>query len=157
MFTLYTPTPLGKMLLLANAGALLGAWFSGQKYYPEHCAAWEQSPSHPVLRAAADQLAAYFSGKRRIFDIPLEPRGTEFQRSVWKNLLDIPYGGTCSYSELAFRAGAAAARPVGAAVGKNPISVIIPCHRVIGKNGGLTGYAGGLDRKARLLALETTR
>jgi len=155
MFTCLTPTPLGEMLLLADADALLGAWFTGQKYYPADCNAWERKPSHPVLRAAAAQLLEYFSGKRRVFDLPLAPAGTTFQCTVWKALTDIPYGATCSYSEVAARSGAAAARPVGAAVGKNPVSVIIPCHRVLGKDGSLTGYAGGLERKAKLLALET--
>jgi methylated-DNA-[protein]-cysteine S-methyltransferase len=109
-------------------------------------------------RAVAAQLAEYFCGKRRSFDVELAPRGTEFQRAVWSELCRIPFGDTISYAELARRIGKpAAVRAVGAANGANPIAVIVPCHRVIGSNGSLTGYGGGIERKQWLLALEGRR
>jgi methylated-DNA-[protein]-cysteine S-methyltransferase len=109
----------------------------------------------PLLREAADQLRAYFAGERREFDIPLAPRGTEFQRRVWDAVSEIPYGATASYSEIAAEVYTpAACRAVGAANGRNPLPVIVPCHRVIGAAGALTGYGGGLDRKRSLLDLE---
>jgi methylated-DNA-[protein]-cysteine S-methyltransferase len=108
-----------------------------------------------MLRVAADQLAAYFAGERTDFDLPLSPSGTPFQLSVWRALLSIPYGETISYRELARRIGnAKAVRAVGAANGRNPIPIIVPCHRVIGADGSLTGYGGGLPRKRLLLELE---
>ncbi len=105
--------------------------------------------------ALRGQLAEYFAGERRAFDLPLAPAGTPWQRAVWDALLDLPYGETITYTELAARAGRpGAARAAGAANGRNPIAIVIPCHRVVGTGGGLTGYAGGLDAKGRLLALE---
>ena len=117
-----------------------------------------ESADHPVLRAAADQLAEYFAGERTTFDLPLAPLGSSWQRSVWEQLLKIGYGETASYGEIAARLGKtnAASRAVGTANGSNPIPIVIPCHRVIGANGTLTGYAGGLDRKQLLLDLERT-
>jgi methylated-DNA-[protein]-cysteine S-methyltransferase len=113
-------------------------------------------PDHPVLRAAAKQLADYFAGRRRGFDLPLEFRGTDFQRRVWRALLDIPYGETRSYLDVARTLGnPAAVRAVGAANGRNPISIIAPCHRVIGASGDLTGFGGGMEAKAWLLAHES--
>ncbi|MGI9576485.1 methylated-DNA--[protein]-cysteine S-methyltransferase [Alloalcanivorax xenomutans] len=148
------PTSLGALLLAAEDDALVGAWFEGQKYHPDP-RPWRHNPAHPLLVTAADQVRAYFSGERRDFDLPLAPRGTEFQRQVWGALREIRCGNTSTYGELAHRLGRPrAVRAVGAAVGRNPCSVIIPCHRVLGANGSLTGYAGGIDRKARLLALE---
>lgn len=115
-------------------------------------------PSHPVLRETVRQLEAYFAGRRQRFDVPLDPRGTEFQRRVWSALLDIPFGETRSYGDLAREVGrAGGARAVGQANRNNPIGVIVPCHRVIAADGSLGGYAGGLDRKRRLLALEGVR
>jgi methylated-DNA-[protein]-cysteine S-methyltransferase len=114
-----------------------------------------EKSTHPILRAAARQLREYFAGKRRAFDVPLEFRGTEFQRHVWSALLTIPYGETRTYRQIAEQVGnPAAVRAVGAANGRNPIAIIAPCHRVIGTNGHLTGFGGGLDAKAHLLALE---
>jgi methylated-DNA-[protein]-cysteine S-methyltransferase len=111
--------------------------------------------STPVLDAAVRQLGEYFAGERRAFDLPLAPRGTGFQQRVWQALLAIPYGETCSYSDVARAIGRpAASRAVGAANGKNPIAIVVPCHRVIGASGALTGYGGGLDTKRWLLALE---
>jgi methylated-DNA-[protein]-cysteine S-methyltransferase len=117
---------------------------------------WREDASHPVLREAVAQLAAYFAGERTAFDLPLDLQaGTPFQQSVWQALLAIPPGGTTSYSELGRRLGRPqAARAVGAAVGRNPISIVVPCHRVLGTGGALTGYAGGLERKTALLRLE---
>ena len=115
-------------------------------------------PAGGSFDAVVRQLADYFAGRRREFDIPLAPRGTEFQLAVWDELLRIPYGDTISYAELARRIGRpAAVRAVGAANGANPIPVIVPCHRVIGANGSLTGYGGGIERKQFLLALEGRR
>ncbi|HEX6706631.1 MAG TPA: methylated-DNA--[protein]-cysteine S-methyltransferase [Albitalea sp.] len=147
-------TPLGEVLLARTAGGLAGAWFAGQKDHPGVLAA-PQRPDDPLLRAAADQLEAYFAGRATRFDLPLDLRGTDFQRSVWHALMAIASGGTRSYREIALQVGSArAVRAVGAAVGKNPLSVIVPCHRVVGSSGELTGYAGGLDRKRALLRLE---
>ena len=116
----------------------------------------ERDDAHPVLVEAARQLAAYFAGDLKHFDLPLAPVGTEFQQRVWKGLCEIGYGETSSYGELAHRLGKtnAASRAVGLANGRNPIPIVIPCHRVIGANGTLTGYAGGVDRKQKLLELE---
>jgi methylated-DNA-[protein]-cysteine S-methyltransferase len=147
-------TPLGGLLLARTAQGLAGAWFDGQKDHPGPLAAPER-PHDPLLRTAADQLAAYFAGRVARFDLPLDLRGTEFQRGVWQALLCIASGRTCSYRDIALQVGSArAVRAVGAAVGKNPLSVIVPCHRVLGSDGALTGYAGGVDRKRALLTLE---
>ena len=116
------------------------------------------NPAHSVLRDAQRQLNEYFAGQRRVFSLPLDFKGTDFQQRVWQALLTIPYGQTRSYLQIAEQLGnPKAVRAVGAANGKNPISIIAPCHRVIGSNGRLTGFAGGLDAKARLLALESRR
>ena len=148
-------TPLGPMLLAATPRGLAGAWFDGQRHWPD-ASGWREEPAHAVLREAATQLCAYFAGRRETFDVPLDPLGgTAFQRSVWDALPAIPRGKTATYSGLAARLGhAQAARAIGAAVGRNPLSVIVPCHRVVGSDGSLTGYAGGLDRKTALLRLE---
>src|SRR5690606_5293082 len=117
---------------------------------------WAEQPGHPMLRQAREQLADYFDGRRASFELPLDLRlGTAFQQSVWQALLRIPRGETTSYGELSRRVGRPlAARAVGAAVGRNPMSVVVPCHRVLGAGGALTGYAGGLERKTALLRLE---
>ena len=147
-------TPLGALLLARTARGLAGAWFAGQKHHPARFAA-PQCPDDALLARAADQLQAYFAGGRERFDVPLDLHGTPFQRAVWDALCAIPGGTTCSYGAIARRIGSAAAlRAVGAAVGRNPVSVIVPCHRVIGSDGSLTGYAGGIDRKRALLDLE---
>jgi len=147
-------TPLGRLLLARTPRGLAGAWFDGQKHHPAPLTALRR-PDDALLRRAADQLHAYFSGDDVAFDVPLDLQGTAFQRAVWQALLAIPSGGTRSYGELARSLGVATAvRAVGAAVGRNPVSVIVPCHRVVGSDGALTGYAGGVDRKRALLALE---
>ena len=148
-------TPLGTMLLSASDRGLNGAWFDGQRHQPD-LRHWPQALHHPVLRTAQEQLQAYFAGRLQRFDLPLDlSGGTDFQRAVWQELLGIATGRTSSYGLLAQRIGKpAAVRAVGAAVGRNPVSVIVPCHRVLGSDGSLTGYAGGLPRKTALLGLE---
>lgn len=155
MKTFYTQfqSPLGVVVLQANDQGLLGAWFETQTTQPEHLGTYNES--HCVLNLAKTQLNEYFLGSRKTFDIPLAAQGTSFQIKVWQALTSIPYGETWSYQELANAIGnPKAVRAVGTANGRNPISVIVPCHRVIGKNGQLTGYAGGVERKAYLLKLE---
>ena len=147
-------TPLGKLLLARTARGLAGVWFEGQKHHPATLTALRR-PDDELLRRAADQLHAYFAGERDRFDLPLDLHGTPFQRAVWNALLAIPAGSTRSYGEIAKALGSAAAvRAVGGAVGRNPVSIVVPCHRVIGGDGSLTGYAGGVDRKRALLTLE---
>ncbi len=152
------PTPLGPVLLRASALGLSGLWFEGQRHLPDldEVASWKAAPDHPVLQATAQQLDEYFARLRQRFDLPLDPSGgTPFQRAVWQALLAIPFGQQGVYGELAWQLERPrAVRAVGAAVGRNPVSIIVPCHRVVGANGALTGYAGGLDRKRALLALE---
>ncbi|OGB29516.1 MAG: cysteine methyltransferase [Burkholderiales bacterium RIFCSPLOWO2_12_FULL_61_40] len=145
-------SPLGPMVLAATPAGLAGVWFDGQRHQPDP-SPWPAAPNHPVLQAAQAQLAAYFAGTRRSFDLPLDlERGTAFQQSVWRALLQIPYGATLSYGALGAVIGKpSAVRAVGAAVGRNPVSIIVPCHRVLGAQGALTGYAGGLERKTALL------
>lgn len=147
-------TPLGPLTATRSAAGLSGLWFDDQKHHPGPLAVPVDDGSDPVLSAAAVALAAYFAGQP--YRLPaLDPSGTEFQRQVWQALLTIPAGQPASYGELAQRLGRAnAARALGAAVGRNPISVLVPCHRVVGADGSLTGYAGGLARKQALLSLE---
>lgn len=148
-------TALGPVLLATTPRGLAGVWFDGQRHHPD-TTGWRFDAAHPVLVAAMAQLDDYFAGRRTSFDLPLDlQHGTAFQQSVWKALLAIPRGASTSYGELGQRIGApAAARAIGAAVGRNPLSVVVPCHRVLGAGGALTGYAGGLDRKTALLQLE---
>ncbi|MDB5955407.1 methylated-DNA--[protein]-cysteine S-methyltransferase [Ramlibacter sp.] len=152
--TLYE-SPLGTMLLAATDFGLAGVWFVGQRHGPD-ASGWRQDPGHPVLREAIAQLTAYYAGERTSFELPLDLRfGTPFQQSVWTALQAIPRGGTTSYAQIARQLGRPqAARAIGAAVGRNPVSIVVPCHRVLGTGGALTGYAGGLERKTALLRLE---
>ncbi|HET7863761.1 MAG TPA: methylated-DNA--[protein]-cysteine S-methyltransferase [Burkholderiaceae bacterium] len=149
------PTPLGPVTLAATARGLAGLWFDGQKYHPGPLAA-PVDPGHPHIAQAMDELGRYFAGaSASAFTTRLDPQGTPFQQEVWRALLRIASGSTRTYGELA--AGLqvpGAARAVGAAVGRNPISILVPCHRVLGSGGSLTGYAGGLHRKQALLGLE---
>jgi methylated-DNA-[protein]-cysteine S-methyltransferase len=146
-------SPLGPLLLAADAQGLRRIEFFGGKRAPPAPASG--SAFDPVLEETIRQLAAYFAGRLEIFDLPLAPEGTRFQRNVWRHLGEIPYGQTISYGELACRIGnPRASRAVGLANGSNPIVIVIPCHRVIGSNGKLTGYGGGLPIKEKLLALE---
>ncbi|MBT2326028.1 methylated-DNA--[protein]-cysteine S-methyltransferase [Variovorax paradoxus] len=148
-------SPLGRITLAATDEGLAGAWFDRQRHWPD-TSGWQADAAHAVLRQAAAQLADYFAGRRQHFDLPLDlSHGTDFQQAVWQALLAIPSGRTTSYGALSAGIGKpAAVRAVGAAVGRNPISVIVPCHRVLGTDGSLTGYAGGLERKSALLELE---
>lgn len=148
-------SPLGPMLLAATGNGLCGVWFEGQRHGPTRVE-WREDHAHPVLRQAVRQLQEWFGGTRTAFELPLDLRGgTPFQQSVWQALLAIPRGGTTSYADLARRLGRPqAARAIGAAVGRNPVSIVVPCHRVLGSGGALTGYAGGLERKTALLQLE---
>ena len=151
-----TESPIGDLRLVAREGALTAIEFSPFQASPLGQPRGERSDDDPVLRSTADQLAAYFSGDLKDFDLPLAPVGTDFQQRVWAQLRLIGYGETASYGQVAHRLGMtnAASRAVGLANGRNPIPVVIPCHRVIGANGTLTGYAGGLERKQLLLSLE---
>ena len=148
-------SPLGPMILAATPHGIAGIWFEGQRHAPR-TGAWPHDAAHPVLAKAATQLREYFRGERTTFDLPLDLQGgTPFQQSVWQALLAIPRGNTTSYASLGHAIGKpAAVRAVGAAVGRNPLSVVVPCHRVLGSDGSLTGYAGGLERKSALLKLE---
>ena len=147
--------PLGGMLVVGTDTALGGIYFAGQKYYPAPCDQWPEAPGDALLTEARRQLEAYFEGRRRSFDLPLAPEGTPWQRAVWRELCAVPYGATRSYGELARRLGKpTASRAVGAAVGRNPLTLVIPCHRIVGAAGNLTGYAGGIERKRALLDLE---
>lgn len=152
-------TPLGPVLLCASHQGLAGLWFDGQRHHPaaDRVAKWTVHPAHPLLREAAVQLDDWFAGRRTAFDLPLDlSAGTDFQQQVWKALLGIERGQHHSYRDLAQAIGRPqAVRAVGAAVGRNPLSIVVPCHRVLGSDGSLTGYAGGLDRKRALLRLET--
>lgn len=150
-------TPLGPLLLARTKSGLAGAWFAGQTHHPSAIDAPERDDDS-LLADAASQLRAYFAGERSSFDLALDLHGTPFQRSVWAELLRIEPGATRSYGAIAGRLGMpAASRAVGAAVGRNPVSIIVPCHRVVGSTGSLTGYAGGLERKTALLRLESAR
>jgi methylated-DNA-[protein]-cysteine S-methyltransferase len=149
-------SPHGQMLLVANSDALSGVYFDGQKYLPGIAPQWRRDARHATLRQAKRELAEYFGGARKRFEVALAAEGTPFQRSVWKVISSVAFGETITYGELAHRAGCAgSARAAGAATGRNPIGIIVPCHRIVGADGSLTGYAGGLDRKRALLALES--
>lgn len=146
-------TPLGPMTAAATAAGLAGLWFDGQAHHPGTLAA-PTDRSQRWIAAAADALGAYFAGDD-VPPVPLDLRGTPFQRAVWNVLQALPAGRTSTYADVATRAGApAAARAAGAAIGRNPVSILVPCHRVVGRDGSLTGYAGGVERKRALLRHE---
>ncbi len=160
-------TPLGNLTLVASPNGLAGAWFDNQRHLPPALAAqlagqnalWPEQATHPILQEAVKQLTAYFAGQKNGFDLPLDlSAGSEFQQAVWQALLAIERGSTTSYGALSASIGRpSAVRAVGGAIGRNPLSIIVPCHRVIGSTGSLTGYAGGLERKIALLQLEGAR
>jgi methylated-DNA-[protein]-cysteine S-methyltransferase len=160
MVQLAVTTRLGPVRLAASPVGLAGLWFEGQRHEPVQQlhgpSAWPEAAAHPVLLEASRQLGQYLSGRRDAFDLPLDlSSGTGFQQDVWRALLTVGRGTTTSYGALGRRLGRSLAmRAVGAAVGRNPLSIVVPCHRVVGANGSLTGYAGGLDRKTALLVLE---
>jgi methylated-DNA-[protein]-cysteine S-methyltransferase len=151
----YYHSPRGRILLVADDRALTGVYFAGQKYHPRIDEQWKRADRHEPLRQAKRELSEYFDGKRTRFTVEVSPHGTPFQRAVWKAIADVRFGQTIAYGELAERAGyPGSARAAGAATGRNPISIIVPCHRIVGSNGSLTGYAGGLAKKRALLELE---
>ena len=165
LYTTHYASPLGALLLVCDNDGLTHLAFAQQKYFP-NLAASQKAPDHPILTLTRRWLDSYFTGTAPDFTPPLHASGSEFQRAVWQLLLAIPYGETTTYGvlakEIARRQNRArmSAQAVGGAVGRNPIGIIVPCHRVVGTNGSLTGYAAGLDKKIALLALEgidTTR
>ena len=146
-------SPLGMLTVAAGESGICALVMEGQRYEREHLAAPDLEADSEWLQKVRRWLDGYFAGKNPEMDFPLTPEGTAFQQRVWRELTRIPYGETVSYGELAARLNSSA-RAVGAAVGRNPISILIPCHRVLGRDGRLTGYAGGPERKAALLQLE---
>ncbi len=162
MITAYLaiPSPVGELLLTATDEGLTRVWFEENRHGGPRSAEWQRADevggaAERILRDAREQLDAYFAGERKSFDLPLAAAGTPFQERVWKTLRSIPFGHTTSYGEIATRMGEPkAVRAVGAANGRNPISIIVPCHRVIGANGDLTGFGGGIERKRWLLEHE---
>lgn len=149
-------SPVGELRIIEREGEITAIEFTPFREPSEDRPVGERKDDCPVLVETERQLKSYFSGESNSFDLPLAPRGTEFQQRVWKELLEIPHGQTASYGEIAQRLGHtnASSRAVGLANGRNPIPIVIPCHRVIGANGLLTGYAGGIERKQVLLTLE---
>ena len=148
-------SPLGPMYATAEDDGITHVEFLGAKYAPAESPEWVEDPHSPELAACGTQLAEYFAGKRTEFALRVAPRGSEFQQRVWREISRVPFGETISYAELARRAGAPGqARAAGAATGRNPVSLVVPCHRIVGSDGSLTGYAGGLERKRELLELE---
>ena len=146
-------TPIDRLVVSSDGSAIVGVWMANAEPDDRHWA--DRCGTDSLLDEARRQLTAYFAGRLRAFDLPLAPNGTDFQRRVWVELTKIPFGTTVSYGELARRlSNAAAVRAVGAANGRNPIPIIVPCHRVIGSNGSLTGFGGGLPRKQWLLRHE---
>lgn len=155
IYKLTIPSPIDPLLLKADEDALTCIFFEPHQGQPDDVEpVWETD--HPVLNEAARQLRQYFEGERTTFDVPLRLHGTAFQQAVWAELLKIPFGETTTYGTIATTLGdPKATRAVGAAVGRNPVSIIVPCHRVIGSTGAITGFAGGLPRKRFLLDLES--
>lgn len=159
LYTSHYTSPLGGMTLVSDGTALVGLYFDGQKYAAEGLDATRTQKNLPIFEEARRWLDVYFSGRKPDFTPPTAPAGTAFQQSVWEILRTIPYGQTVTYGAIARRIEQntgcrMSAQAVGGAVGRNPISILIPCHRVVGTNGSLTGYAGGIDKKERLLQWE---
>ncbi len=160
IYTQHYDSPLGGILLAADETGLTGLWFDGEKYYADNLAAEHEARDTQALGAAKRWLDVYFAGKEPDFLPPLHPIGSAFRQEVWQLLLEIPYGQTTTYGALARRLAERrglrhmSAQAVGGAVGHNEISILIPCHRVVGTSGSLTGYAGGIDKKLSLLRLE---
>ena len=162
VYTKHYMSPRGGIILAADDEGLIGLWFDGQKYFGTNLPKEYEEKETPFLFEAKRWLDIYFSKKKPDFTPPLHMTGSEFRLAVWKELLKIPYGKTVTYGEIAQALGAErgfkkmSAQAVGGAVGHNKISLIVPCHRVVGTNGSLTGYAGGIDKKIKLLELENT-
>lgn len=151
----YMPSPVGRLTLIASDKGLAAVLWENDRPNRVHAKAEEENEQHPVLLETERQLQEYFAGKRNTFSLPLDMIGTSFQQQVWEALTTIPFGETRNYQQIANQLGnPKAVRAVGAANGRNPVSIIVPCHRVIGANGSLTGFAGGLEAKAHLLSLE---
>lgn len=152
----YFDSPMGKMLIASNEQGLAGVWFDGQKHERKPADNWTLTPKDALLKKSIKQLGHYMDGNLEDFNLPLSLGGTPFQQKVWQALTDIRFGDTITYGQLAQQIGQpSAVRAAAAAVGRNPASIIVPCHRVVGSNGKLTGYAGGLERKRHLLELES--
>jgi methylated-DNA-[protein]-cysteine S-methyltransferase len=155
---MYMDSPVGALKLVAHDQALVAVMWDNEDHKRVRLAELVEDRQHPMLHKVKQQLEEYFAGQRQQFDLPLDFKGTVFQQQVWQALLNIPYGETRSYKEIAVQLGnEKAVRAVGAANGKNPISIIAPCHRVIGSSGALVGFAGGLDKKQILLNLEQSQ
>jgi methylated-DNA-[protein]-cysteine S-methyltransferase len=149
-------SPCGEMLIVAGESGLSGVYFEGQKYYPAIDPQWRRDDGDAVILQTRRELAEYFAGKRERFDVTVAPEGTPFQRAIWDAIARVGFGDTISYARLAESAGCPGkARAAGAATGRNPLTIIVPCHRIVASSGALTGYAGGLERKRALLALES--
>ena len=159
-YTSHYASPIGEILLAADEIGLTGLWFEGQKYFALHLDKNHEDKEIPLFTTVKQWLTIYFSGKEPDFSVPLHFTGTDFQNEVWEILCTIPYGQTVTYGEIAKQAAAKKglsrmpAQAVGGAVGRNKISILVPCHRVVGATGSLTGYAGGIDKKIALLQLE---
>ena len=154
-YTAHYSSPIGDITMASDGKAIVGLWFDGQKYFADTLDVdHEERPDLPIFVETRRWLDHYFSGKVPDFTPPLAMRGSDFRKRVWQTLLEIPFGHTMTYGDIALRLGCRSAQAIGGAVGHNSISLIIPCHRVVGTGGSLTGYAGGLDRKAWLLEME---
>ncbi len=148
-------SPLGQIVVSTDGKKVTGFYFTGQKYFKNIPAAWKKDTKHPLLIAAIKQAKEYFKRDRKDFDLPFASEGTSFQKEVWAAVAQTPYGVLTTYKDIAASIGnPKAVRAVGTAIGRNPICVIVPCHRVVGTNGEMSGYAGGIDRKKKLLILE---
>ncbi len=148
-------SPIGRLTICVNEAGITGLHIEGDRYFSEVPKGWHRERYNSFIRAARTQLAEYFAGRRTKFDLPLAPEGTKFQQAVWKALSDIPKGKTTTYADVADKIGKPkAARAVGTAVGRNPICIILPCHRVMSSDGSLGGYVAGVHRKQKLLELE---
>ena len=162
VYTFEYYSPLGPITLACDGEAVIGLWFNGQKHFGSILPRETEAAAHPLLADAARWLDIYFTGRKPDFTPPLHPVGSAFRQAVWEILLQIPYGQTTTYGEIARQLAAKlglprmSAQAVGGAVGHNEVSIIIPCHRVVGTSGSLTGYAGGIDKKVKLLELEHT-
>jgi len=154
-YTTHYSSPIGDITMASDGKALVGLWFDGQKYFADTLAIeHEERPDLPLFAETRRWLDMFFSGKAPNFTPPLAMRGSDFRKRVWQTLLEIPFGQTMTYGDIALRLGCRSAQAIGGAVGHNSISLIIPCHRVVGTGGSLTGYAGGIDKKAWLLEME---
>ena len=157
-YTAHYSSPIGDITMASDGKAIAGLWFDGQKYFADSLAMeQEERPDLPLFAETRRWLDIFFSGKAPDFTPPLAMRGSDFRKRVWQTLLEIPFGQTMTYGDIALRLGCRSAQAIGGAVGHNSISLIIPCHRVVGTGGSLTGYAGGIDKKAKLLKLEGIR